>query len=122
MSTPRPTSSTRQALRVPGRAEPLTVSGRAALIAALALAGMWLAAALFRILHLPPGPIDRWWDMLMASTANPVTHTLAAALAVIGTGIPASVLAVVVGIAIGSSGGGLGARWSSRRASSALST
>ena len=81
---------------------PVTVSRRNALIAALALSGVWLTAALFRIVHLPPGPIDRWWDMLMTSTANPVTHTVAAAFAVIGTGLPASVLAVVVGVAIGS--------------------
>ena len=71
------------------------------LVAALALAGVWLAAAIFRIAHLPPGPVDRWWNALMTSTADPVAHALAVTLAVIGTGLPASALAVVVGILVG---------------------
>jgi membrane-associated phospholipid phosphatase len=101
MTTGGPTSSTRGAWRVPGRAEPAAPGRRSALIAALALTGVWLTAAIFRIAHLPPGPVDRWWNALMASTASPAAHTLAVTLAVVGTGLPASALAVVVGVMVG---------------------
>ena len=101
MTTGRSTSSTRDAWRVPGRAVPATPSRRSVLLAALALTGVWLIAALFRIAHLPPGPVDQWWNALMASTADPTAHSFALALAVIGTGLPGAALAVVVGVLVG---------------------
>ena len=101
MSSGRVTDITRSAWRVPGRAEPPAPSGWIVVGSAAALIAVWIASAVFRIDHLAPGPVDRWWNALMSSTAGPETHAAASALAVIGTGIPASALAVVVGVLVG---------------------
>lgn len=77
------------------------VSRRVTAFAGLALAAMWVVAGLFRIVHPAPGPLDHWWDTLMASAGDPVTRAVAATLAVIGTGLPASAIAVVLGVVIG---------------------
>ena len=70
-------------------------------MAALALTGVWIAAAIFRIARLSPGPVDQWWNGVMTSSATPAAHAVAATLAVIGTGLPGSALAVVVGCLVG---------------------
>ncbi|GAA4751569.1 hypothetical protein GCM10025783_25240 [Amnibacterium soli] len=75
-------------------------SRRSALVAALALMAVWGAAAIFRIAHPSPAPADQWWNGLMTSSAGPATHAVAAALAVVGTGLPGSALAVVVGVLV----------------------
>lgn len=75
------------------------------LVAVIALAGVWVTAGVFRIAHLPPGSIDRWWNSAMASTDTPTAHAVAAALAVIGTGLPAAALAIVVGALVGAARG-----------------
>ncbi|GAA2750122.1 phosphatase PAP2 family protein [Amnibacterium kyonggiense] len=69
--------------------------------AAVALAGVWGLAALIRVTHAQPGAVDRWWDALMTAVDGPTAHAVAAALGVVGTGLPASALAVAVGVLIG---------------------
>lgn len=68
---------------------------------ATALAAIWLIAALFRIVHPGPGTIDVWWNTLMTGSTGPTTHAIASVLAVMGTGLPAAALAVLVGLLLG---------------------
>lgn len=66
-----------------------------------ALAGVWCVSAGFRVAQPAPGPIDRWWDAVMVSIDSPWAHGLATTLAVVGSGLPASGLAVVLGVLVG---------------------
>lgn len=75
------------------------------LVAAIALLAMWGAALWFRVAQSPPGPVDTGWNALTTAAGTPATHAVAATLAVIGTGLPGTVLAVVLGLLVGASRG-----------------
>lgn len=101
MGSGRAVEGPRGVWRVPGRGEPSSPGRWIVLGSICALAAVWLAAALFRVEHPAPGPMDIWWNALMTASVGPVPHAAAAALAVIGTGLPASALAVMVGVLVG---------------------
>lgn len=67
-------------------------------VAAAALIAVWAAVIAFRVLRLQPGPVDARWDAMTAATDTPALHAVATALAVIGTGVPATAMAVAAAL------------------------
>jgi undecaprenyl-diphosphatase len=76
-----------------------------AVLAASALAAVWLAAGAFRALRPGPGVLDLRWDAIAGVRPGGVLHAVATVFAVTGTGFPAVAVALVVAVLLGTTRG-----------------
>jgi membrane-associated phospholipid phosphatase len=73
---------------------------RAVLVAGAAIALVWAAAIAFGVLRPSPFGVDLRWDALMTTEATPAGTAVARVLAVVGTGVPATALMLLVAAAV----------------------